>query len=223
MKRIASFATNALLLTVILGALGFFIAPRFGLIDPIEIKIVRSGSMAPAIPTGSVVAIQKAASYAVGDVITFGVDNQTHIPTTHRITALETNGTITSYATKGDANEDADPAFVSENRVIGKVVFSLPVAGYILAFAKEPLGFALLIVIPAALLIAYELINVWNEFKTLARRKRAEKTLSKIARSALDEVLPPKPPRQAPRRRIASIALVGRHFDIEAPFRQNHV
>ena len=52
-----------------------------------QIKIVQSGSMEPSIRIGSIVVIKPNASYAVGDVVTFGKDTQQDIPTTHRISS----------------------------------------------------------------------------------------------------------------------------------------
>src|SRR3989338_8215020 len=62
-----------------------FFAPLLPIKGNIEIKIVKSGSMEPAIKTGSIVVIKPASLYGVGDVITFGEDSRTTYPTTHRI------------------------------------------------------------------------------------------------------------------------------------------
>ena len=50
-----------------------------------EIKIVMSGSMEPAIKTGSIVIVKPADFYEIGDSITFGGDTRVIMPTTHRI------------------------------------------------------------------------------------------------------------------------------------------
>ena len=118
-----------------------------------ELKIVRSGSMEPAIETGALIAVREAATYQVGDVITFGADTATQIPTTHRIMEVEKNAGATTFVTQGDANENIDPTPVAASSVIGKVVYSAPKVGYIFDFARQPLGFLLLIGIPAGLII----------------------------------------------------------------------
>ena len=170
MKAI-NFILNILLSVVILGVVAFLLAPRFGVLRPYELKIVRSGSMEPAILTGSVVLIRPTTEYKVGDVITFGEDTRTSIPTTHRIVSMRTDGAMTYFGTKGDANEDPDSGETPLNKVIGRVIFSLPYAGYILAFSKTQLGFSLLVLIPAGLIILYEGINITREVKTMLRRK----------------------------------------------------
>ncbi len=161
-----------LLACVIFGVVAFLLAPRFGVLNPYELKIVRSGSMEPAVLTGSVVLIQPATDYKVGDVITFGDDTRTSIPTTHRIVSVRTDGAATYYETKGDANEDIDPSETPTSKIIGRVIFSLPYAGYILAFSKTQLGFSLLVLIPAALIILYEAISIVREVKVILRRRR---------------------------------------------------
>src|SRR3989344_6544376 len=119
----------------------------------IDIKIVQSGSMEPSIKTGGLVIIKPFSEYHIGDVIMFGEDTKTKVPTTHRIVADEVRSGVFYYTTKGDANEDPDPQQVAQTEVIGKVLFSIPYLGYVLDFAKKPLGFALLIGIPAAIVV----------------------------------------------------------------------
>ena len=75
----------------------------------IKIKIVKSGSMEPAIMTGSIVIIKPEPTYRVGDIVTFGLDTKTQIPTTHRIVEVSDDPNP-MYTTKGDANEDIDPS-----------------------------------------------------------------------------------------------------------------
>jgi len=158
----------ALMLISIAGLFAVSFVPAFG----VEIKIVKSGSMEPAISTGSLVVVHPASTYGVGDVITFGKDTKTQIPTTHRIVAVREEGGDVFYNTKGDANEEADPEEVAASGVIGKVLFHIPGAGYVLDFARTPLGFALLIGLPAAILILDELFSIVQEVRTMRRRKR---------------------------------------------------
>jgi len=195
MKAI-NFVLNILLALVVLCAGAFVLAPRFGLVSPFEIKIVRSGSMAPAIPTGSVVFIQPASSYSVGDVITFGPDTPTSVPTSHRIVSIRTENGTTHYTTKGDENNAADQSETPANKVIGRVIFSLPSIGYILAFSKTRLGFISMILIPSLLIICYELIGIVREAQSMRRRKRAEHAIRLLAKES--HLL---------------------HFDIETPIR----
>lgn len=134
-------------------------------------KIVKSGSMEPEIPTGSLVVVKPAASYGKGDIITFGKDTKTDIPTTHRIIGINADG---SFVTKGDANEEQDANPAVRNEVIGKVIFSIPGAGYVLDFARTKLGFTLLIGIPAGLVILEELLTIMRETQKWYRGRRGK-------------------------------------------------
>lgn len=137
-----------------------------------EVKVVKSGSMEPDIQVGGVVVIKPSSSYGVGDVITFGADTKTQIPTTHRIVAVEGEGTAQVYQTKGDANDAPDPEPVKRSEVAGKVIFSVPYLGYLLAFARTPLGFVALVGLPATLVIAEESFAIVRELRRMRARRR---------------------------------------------------
>ncbi len=150
-------STGLLLLTTLVPIPGNF-----------SVKIVKSGSMEPAIKTGGIVVIRPSQSYGVGDVITFGKDTKTQIPTTHRI--VEIAGS--SFITKGDANDTVDLALVKKSDVRGKVIFSLPYVGFILDFARKPFGFILLVGLPASLVILDEIVKIWREIRRLRQNKK---------------------------------------------------
>lgn len=137
-----------------------------------EVKIVKSGSMEPAIMTGGIVVVTPSTLYEVGDVVTYGRNAPGQIPVTHRIIEKNGQGRNTTYITKGDANEDADPNVVTQRYVLGKVVFTIPYLGYVIEFARTPLGFLFLIGVPALLIILDEFANIMWEFHKYRFRKR---------------------------------------------------
>ena len=129
-----------------------------------KLLIVESGSMEPAIKTGSVVVVKPADSYKIGEVITFS-DSGKNRTITHRIADIEMVSGKTYYITKGDANNAEDSNKVPEGKVVGKVLTSVPYAGYLLAAAKKPIGFVLLVIVPCAIIIFEELGKIWKEMK----------------------------------------------------------
>lgn len=159
---------------LLVGIVGIFLASRMEFSGGVEIKIVKSGSMEPAIHTGSIVLIKPSLSYSVGDVITFGADSHSEIPTTHRISSVRNAAGSTFYATKGDANEEVDSAETHASKVIGKVLFTVPYAGFILDFARQPIGFGLLIGIPAALIILEAFLTIIREVRAISRRRKGK-------------------------------------------------
>lgn len=134
----------------------------------VELKIVQSGSMEPAIAVGSVVVVVPESAYAVGDIITFGDDTKKKVPTTHRVIALEREAGSVRYITKGDANEEADNTQVEYGAVVGKVVTTVPRLGFVLDFARSEQGFLFMLVIPAGLVVLDELLTLYG----MTRKKR---------------------------------------------------
>lgn len=169
---------------VLLGAL--LLATLLPIPGNLKVKIVKSGSMEPAIRTGGIVFIRSAASYGVGDIITFGKDTKTQIPTTHRIIEETGSGRNKIFTTKGDANDSIDPEGVRADTVIGKVLFTIPYAGFVLDFAKKPIGFALLVGIPALIIIFEELLNIWKEVKKIKRKEDSEDTSLDVLANELE-------------------------------------
>ena len=123
--------------------------------------------MQPAIGVGSIVIVQKSDSYNPNEVITFKNSPNDKNPTTHRIHFKEYPegvGGSAEYLTAGDANEEFDRNKVKEEQIVGRVVFTLPFAGYLADFAKGPQGFILLVIVPATIIIYEELKFLRKEF-----------------------------------------------------------
>lgn len=134
-----------------------------------KVMAVLSGSMEPAIKTGSVVVVKPSAQYKIGNIITFqGKGNI--IPITHRIIEMRVDKGSPLYITKGDANNAQDLREIREPEIIGKVLFSTPYIGYGINAAKKPFGFVALILIPAVIITTDQIKNIWQEIK-----KRKEK------------------------------------------------
>lgn len=143
--------------------------------------IVRSGSMEPAIPLGSVVIIQPVDPSHVkkGDIITFeneeisqkeGSEDTNRV--THRVVKIRKNSEKLEFKTKGEANEDPDPGWVKEDQLVGKVMFSVPKLGYVLSWAGSKYGYFLLLLIPAALIVINEAWKIRKELGKENTKKR---------------------------------------------------
>jgi len=124
---------------------------------------VYSGSMEPAIPVGSVVVIKPVdpETLKVEDIICFKISESATTTVTHRIINITNEG----FITKGDANEDPDQWIVKKENVIGKAIFTIPFIGYIGYFVRTPIGFILLIIIPASLIIIIEIRNIAKQLR----------------------------------------------------------
>ena len=125
--------------------------------------VVLTASMTPAIAPGDVVIVDSvpARSVAVGDVIVFEQRSGDAIPITHRVIDVERPADAPpSFRTKGDANEDADLTPVTPDRLVGRVVFTIPLIGHVVQFVGTPAGFVTLVVLPLGLLVASEVAGL---------------------------------------------------------------
>ncbi len=161
-------------IALLVSVTGLFLATLLPIPGNIEVKIVKSGSMEPTILTGSIVVVKPAATYAINDVVTFGEDTARQIPTTHRIISASGDFSSQTFTTKGDANEEADPQPVMQRDIIGKVVLAVPYAGYVLDFARQPLGFTLMIGIPAGIIVLDELMKIFSEVRRIKGGRRRD-------------------------------------------------
>jgi signal peptidase I len=122
-----------------------------GLIFQVKPLIVVSGSMEPTIATGALMfAVQRPAStVSVGDIVTVNRPDGNGL-VTHRVTAVETDGDVTTLHLKGDANTIPDPDAYSQSTV-GAYLFSIPGMGYVATFFQTLRG--LLVVAGIALVV----------------------------------------------------------------------
>ncbi|MDQ1284299.1 MAG: signal peptidase [Patescibacteria group bacterium] len=138
--------------------------------------VVLSGSMEPAIRTGSVILVKPAAEYKVGDIVTFGESGKSKTPTTHRIFEIKEVDGKKAYVTKGDANNSPDQKTVSQGEIIGKLITGAPYVGYAVAAAQKPVGFVLIVIVPAVIIIYDEAQKIKKEILLkLDYRRRIKK------------------------------------------------
>lgn len=160
--KIAGWILLVLAGLIVLGLLAVTIGPRF---LPYQALIVRSGSMSPAIPTGSIVFYKKvdAAAVKVGDVIVFDKPGATNEKVTHRVYKIGASSTGRYAITKGDANGVQDDWRIPLSGTGWVSVFHVPSAGYALVYLQSTLARLLLLVIPALLLGAVTLYEIWHD------------------------------------------------------------
>lgn len=134
-----------------------------------DIYAVISGSMEPAIPTGSLVLVKEEedASIEVDDVIAYYSDSDNGAIITHRV--VDNQVISGQFITKGDANPSNDPTPVDYERYIGKVIFSVKYLGYIASFLDQTAG---KIAVVSIVLIAV-LLNILGD-TLIGKRKETE-------------------------------------------------
>lgn len=151
------------LATVVVGVLAIGIGALAALpaLDA-RLLVVTSGSMAPTIATGdAVVAVDTAPEeIGAGEVIAFHGYGRERL-TTHRVISRhEVDGRL-HFRTQGDANATPDANLAPAEGVAGRVVLTLPGAGRPLLALTSPTARMLLLVLPAVVIAALELRDLW--------------------------------------------------------------
>ncbi len=121
-------------------------------------QIVVSGSMEPTIPTGALLMAKEvsAAEIAVGDIVTVQRPNDAGL-VTHRVTSIEQQFKNWEITMRGDANAADDPQPYTV-RTVGKIVATIPGAGYVAGVFRTPFGITGIVVFGLAVTVAF----LWN-------------------------------------------------------------
>jgi signal peptidase len=160
--RVVGWLLMVLAGLVVLGLLAVTVGPRF---LPYQALVVRSGSMAPTIPTGSIVFYRKttAAKVKVGEVIVFAKPGDATEKVTHRVVQIKNGATGRYFITKGDANGTPDDWRVPAVGTGWVASFHVARVGYGLVYLRSTFARLLLLVIPAILLGAITLYEIWQD------------------------------------------------------------
>lgn len=125
-----------------------------------QFAVVTSGSMEPAIQTGSLAFFEDVPAEGVyrGDIVLFaGADGR---QITHRVASLTADGAM--VVTKGDANDVADANPVPVGALRGKYVFSVPYLGYAAQWARQPQGFLFAVLAPGLVVITLSVVSIFR-------------------------------------------------------------
>lgn len=110
-----------------------------------------------------------------GDIITFSIGDD-YI--THRIVEIhKSEGSVTGFVTKGDANNTTDGVIPPEN-VYGKYFKRVPNLGNFAIFLQTPLGIIIFVGIPFAAYIIIDITQRISEKKKAASAVQAEAGVS---------------------------------------------
>lgn len=123
------------------------------------VYVIRGASMAPAIPLGALVVDQPvdAALVAPGDVVSVRGLNGTVY--THRVVRVITSSAGLAFETRGDANATPDPATVPATAIVGRTLFHVPLAGFIVAMLGIPAGMLSVLSLVGSTLLLYWLLE----------------------------------------------------------------
>ena len=162
MKKVLRLAVNSIITLFIAAAAAVVIL----MIAGIRAYVVKTGSMEPAIMTGSICLVDQKAKVSdikTGDIITFRISEKTVV--THRAVRIR-DGMI---YTKGDANNIEDEEAVTSEELVGKCILSIKGAGKVLKALRSPFG-----IVSAAMLIVILIAadHILDNDDTHTRRKK---------------------------------------------------
>jgi signal peptidase I len=178
-NRALSMLATGIVALGLIGVIAFFVGPR---LLGWQMVVVLSGSMEPALPVGSVIFVEPASaeSVKVGDILTFRPGSDVVLPAdgkvvqvTHRVVEVIRKDGQLSFRVKGDANQAPDGYLVPARDVVGTVKGDIPYLGLAADRLRTKEGFALLIGIPGALIIAGEIRKIVREIRSIRSAKRA--------------------------------------------------
>lgn len=142
---------------------------------------VVTGSMEPSIPVGTLAIVAKPTDGLLpqGTIIAFSDPSNTQRIILHRITQVLKSGTIVEYRTKGDNNNAEDLWLVQADQIKGQLRLAVPYLGYVIMWAKQPLGFGVLVGIPAVIVIFLQIKNIKDAITQEVQKKAHQVLLVK--------------------------------------------
>lgn len=160
-RRVVEWVLLAAAAAVVAALLFVDVGPR---LFSYQALVVRSGSMTPTIPTGSLIVYRRVAAsqLKVGDVIAFNEPGSTQTVVTHRIYAIHSDAGGSYFVTKGDANPVPDSWKVPAVGSGWEAVWHAPSIGYIVWDLESGGVRVLFIVVPLVVLAALGLSDRWR-------------------------------------------------------------
>lgn len=108
---------------------------------------ILSQSMRPALEPGDIIFSRTVnpEDIKINDVITYRI--RQNILVTHRVNNIVIEDGQMFFKTKGDANDTEDNTLISQNQLVGRLVFNIPKGGYITNFITNLKGFLLVLTV----------------------------------------------------------------------------
>jgi len=166
MSREANFYKRLALLFIGVIAIYFLTLASFQMVFGTQtpFMVVVSNSMYPTLKINDIIIVKNVPidDIKIGDIIVFKSPLNPQTPIVHRvINIIEDIGGSKIFITKGDNNPTPDPWTVSEDLILGKVVYVIPQIGVVpkILNAYPTLKFAL-----AALIIAIIIVSEYLDY-----------------------------------------------------------
>ena len=162
-EEVIKVIVDALMTVILIVGTAFILLYMIG----IEPYVVESGSMKPAIQTGSLCFINKHTKYQdikENDIIAFTATSGDKV--THRAIRITEEG----IETKGDRNDRSDGITTTPSNYIGKNIFSIPKLGHVIKLIQTTIGKIILITI-IIVILAVGFLDDAKKWKSIQNMK----------------------------------------------------
>lgn len=152
---------------MVIVCLGVLLVAVLVITGKIQILVVLSSSMQPTFTAGDVIITvdTPVSLLKTNDIITYHSPDNTNQLVTHRIVHTINTNTGLAFQTKGDANEQPDRDMVSADKVVGRMVVSIPYVGAVAQVSRSSVGYVLLVLIPGIFVISAEVYSIVKKEK----------------------------------------------------------
>lgn len=186
-KKITFFMIIGSILLAIIG----LVAIALPLFSIGKMSVVTTNSMSPAIHKGSLIFTTTTSPSAVspGDIITISSQNDANVTVSRIETISSSNLGVYSYTLREDNSFTPDPWLHKTNSSMQKVVFTVPVVGWIILALSHPVGGLFVVALITVLAYLYTVkVYEYSSRKVKARRE-AEHRLELMSYGGLDDLI----------------------------------
>ncbi len=147
----------------------FGLTLAFGTQNPFY--VVASGSMIPELEVYDVLIVQGHEPFEdleIGDIIVFNRPSDHNRVIVHRVVSVTDDDPIT-LRTKGDSNPASIPGTdypITQEEYLGKVVYTIPQAGYVTQLLKPPINYIIIAVVIGIMIV-----------KQMTKKKKQKETI----------------------------------------------
>lgn len=148
---------------------------------PLSLYTIISPSMEPNINVYDVIVdvrVTDPKTIKKGDVITFISSSSisSGFTVTHRVIDIVEDENGIRFKTKGDNNITPDSSMVAADNILGKVLFKIPQLGRVQELLSNRMGWIMIVLIPALLIIAYDVAKLFKLAKVKDKVETAAKS-----------------------------------------------
>ncbi|MBI2852501.1 MAG: signal peptidase I [Chloroflexi bacterium] len=157
-----------ILIFIVAGMVFVYLSPDY------DMSVVKSESMKPSIEMGDLIITGRPGGFPgydirPGTIVSYRIGESI---VTHRVLSADPENGI--FVTKGDAVEDPDPQPIHISQIVGVYLFGISKLGYLSYFLHTRVGWFLLVILPAAVLVGFIIRAIIKESLSTPKSRSEE-------------------------------------------------